>query len=50
MRTEIAAYSSAGYRVYVVDPVSEHVAAAGVLPGVTAVLGDARPRGRQRLV
>jgi SAM-dependent methyltransferase len=31
-----------GYHVQVVDPVPEHVAAAGALPGVAAVLGDAR--------
>ena len=31
-----------GYRVTVVDPVPEHVAAAGELPGVRAVVGDAR--------
>jgi len=37
--------ASAGYRVHVVDPVPEHVTAAGALPGVTAVLGDARALG-----
>ncbi|MEV4535310.1 class I SAM-dependent methyltransferase [Asanoa sp. NPDC049518] len=31
-----------GYSVQVVDPVPEHVAHAATLPGVTAVLGDAR--------
>jgi SAM-dependent methyltransferase len=31
-----------GYAVHVVDPVPDHVAAAGALPGVTAVQGDAR--------
>src|SRR5690348_12992495 len=31
-----------GYRVRVVDPVPEHVAEAARLPGVTAVVGDAR--------
>ncbi len=34
--------AEAGYAVQVIDPVPEHVAAAGALPGVTAVLGDAR--------
>ncbi|MBL7257798.1 class I SAM-dependent methyltransferase [Paractinoplanes lichenicola] len=34
--------AEAGYRVTVVDPVPEHVAAAGSLDGVEAVLGDAR--------
>jgi SAM-dependent methyltransferase len=34
--------AAAGYRVHVVDPVPEHVAAASALPGVTATLGDAR--------
>ena len=34
--------AEAGYAVQVVDPVPAHVAAAGALPGVTAVLGDAR--------
>ena len=34
--------AEAGYRVRVVDPVPEHVAAAARLPGVDAVLGDAR--------
>jgi SAM-dependent methyltransferase len=34
--------AAAGYDVTVVDPVPEHVAAAGALPGVTAVQGDAR--------
>jgi len=34
--------AAAGYDVQVVDPVPDHVAAAGALPGVTAVLGDAR--------
>ena len=34
--------AEAGYTVRVVDPVPAHVAAAGELPGVTAVLGDAR--------
>jgi SAM-dependent methyltransferase len=37
-----AALASAGYRVHVVDPVPEHVAAASTLPGVSAALGDAR--------
>lgn len=37
--------ASAGYRVHVVDPVPEHVTAAGALPGVTAALGDARALG-----
>ena len=32
----------AGYQVTVVDPVPEHVSAAARLPGVRAVLGDAR--------
>ncbi|MET8151778.1 class I SAM-dependent methyltransferase [Actinoplanes sp. NPDC049668] len=32
----------AGYAVHVIDPVPEHVAAAAVLDGVTATLGDAR--------
>jgi SAM-dependent methyltransferase len=32
----------AGYEVHVVDPVLTHVAAAGALPGVSSVLGDAR--------
>jgi SAM-dependent methyltransferase len=32
----------AGYQVTVVDPVPDHVAASAALPGVTAVLGDAR--------
>jgi SAM-dependent methyltransferase len=31
-----------GYDVHVVDLVPEHVAVAGALPGVTAVVGDAR--------
>jgi SAM-dependent methyltransferase len=34
--------AEAGYRVQVVDPVPEHVADAGRLAGVTAVVGDAR--------
>ncbi|MBM2616127.1 methyltransferase domain-containing protein [Actinoplanes sp. LDG1-06] len=34
--------AEAGYRVTVVDPVGEHVAVAGALPGVSAVRGDAR--------
>jgi len=34
--------AEAGYAVRVVDPVPDHVAAAGALPGVTAALGDAR--------
>jgi SAM-dependent methyltransferase len=34
--------ADAGYRVRVVDPVPEHVAEAAALPGVDAVLGDAR--------
>jgi SAM-dependent methyltransferase len=34
--------AEAGYAVQVVDPVPDHVAAAGALSGVTAVLGDAR--------
>ena len=34
--------AAAGYQVTVVDPLPEHVAAAGALPGVTAVAGDAR--------
>jgi SAM-dependent methyltransferase len=34
--------AAAGYAVQVIDPVPDHVAAAGDLPGVTAVLGDAR--------
>lgn len=32
----------AGHTVRVVDPVPEHVAAAGALPGVSAAVGDAR--------
>jgi SAM-dependent methyltransferase len=34
--------AAAGYDVQVVDPVRAHVTAAGALPGVTAVEGDAR--------
>ncbi|GGK08620.1 hypothetical protein GCM10010123_43130 [Pilimelia anulata] len=34
--------AAAGYRVTVVDPVPDHVAAAAGHPGVTAVAGDAR--------
>lgn len=34
--------AASGYEVRVVDPVPEHVAQAGALPGVTAALGDAR--------
>ncbi|MEV4756673.1 methyltransferase domain-containing protein [Micromonospora sp. NPDC049559] len=34
--------ADAGYRVRLVDPVPEHVAAAAGIAGVTAVLGDAR--------
>ena len=34
--------AESGYDVRVIDPVPDHVAAAGALPGVTAVLGDAR--------
>src|SRR5690349_15988180 len=34
--------AAAGYPVHVVDPVPEHVTAAGALPGVTAEVGDAR--------
>jgi len=34
--------AAAGYEVRVVDPVPDHVAHAATLPGVTAVLGDAR--------
>jgi SAM-dependent methyltransferase len=34
--------AEAGYSVRVIDPVPDHVAAAGALPGVTAVQGDAR--------
>jgi SAM-dependent methyltransferase len=34
--------AQAGYAVTVVDPVPAHVAAAGALPGVGALLGDAR--------
>jgi SAM-dependent methyltransferase len=34
--------AEAGYAVQVVDPVPDHVAAAGALPGVSAVQGDAR--------
>jgi SAM-dependent methyltransferase len=34
--------AEAGYAVQVVDPVPDHVTAAGAQPGVTAVLGDAR--------
>ncbi|GAA3345771.1 hypothetical protein GCM10020358_54070 [Amorphoplanes nipponensis] len=34
--------AEAGYTVRVVDPVPAHVAAAGALPGVSAVQGDAR--------
>lgn len=34
--------AEAGYAVQVIDPVPGHVAAAGALPGVSAVPGDAR--------
>ncbi|MEV6492866.1 class I SAM-dependent methyltransferase [Actinoplanes sp. NPDC051633] len=34
--------AAAGYSVTVVDPVPAHVAAAAALPGVSAVVGDAR--------
>src|SRR5690242_19992080 len=34
--------AEAGYTVLVIDPVPDHVAAAGALPGVTAAPGDAR--------
>ena len=34
--------ASAGYEVRVVDPVPSHVAASATVPGVTAVIGDAR--------
>jgi SAM-dependent methyltransferase len=34
--------AAAGYDVTVIDPVPEHVRAAGALDGVTAVVGDAR--------
>ena len=34
--------AEAGHAVRVIDPVPDHVAAAGALPGVTAVVGDAR--------
>ena len=37
----------AGYEVTVVDPVRAHVAAAQALPGVSAVLGDARALPQQ---
>ncbi|MEV6524704.1 class I SAM-dependent methyltransferase [Longispora sp. NPDC051575] len=37
-----APLAAAGHRVHVVDPVPDHVAAAGALPGVTAAVGDAR--------
>ena len=37
-----APLAQAGYRVTVVDPVPEHVAVSGELPGVRAVVGDAR--------
>jgi len=37
-----APLAAAGYDVRVIDPVPAHVAAAGALPGVTAVEGDAR--------
>jgi len=37
-----ARLAEAGYRVHVVDPVAEQVAVAAALPGVTAVVGDAR--------
>ncbi|MFI6761250.1 class I SAM-dependent methyltransferase [Micromonospora sp. NPDC050417] len=37
-----APLADAGYRVHVVDPVPEHVAAAAARSGVTAALGDAR--------
>ncbi len=31
-----------GYAVHLIDPVEEHVAVAGELPGVVAAVGDAR--------
>jgi SAM-dependent methyltransferase len=34
--------AAAGYRVHLVDPILEQVAAAAELPGVTATVGDAR--------
>lgn len=34
--------AEAGYAVHVIDPVPDHVYAAGALPGVTAAPGDAR--------
>jgi SAM-dependent methyltransferase len=34
--------AGAGYRVHVVDPLPDHVAASAALPGVTAEVGDAR--------
>lgn len=34
--------AEAGHTVRVIDPVPDHVAAAGALPGVTAAVGDAR--------
>jgi SAM-dependent methyltransferase len=37
-----APLAQVGYRVRVVDPIPEHVAESGTLPGVTATLGDAR--------
>jgi SAM-dependent methyltransferase len=37
-----APLAAAGYRVHVVDPVPEHVAASAAHPGVTAESGDAR--------
>ena len=37
-----APLAEAGYAVQVVDPVPEHVAAAGAWPGVRAAVGDAR--------
>jgi SAM-dependent methyltransferase len=37
-----SALAERGYRVRVVDPVPEHVAAAAQVPGVTATVGDAR--------
>jgi SAM-dependent methyltransferase len=37
-----APLAGAGYSVRVVDPIPAHVAASGALPGVTAIVGDAR--------
>ncbi|MGW0433472.1 class I SAM-dependent methyltransferase [Micromonospora sp. NPDC003197] len=34
--------AQAGYTVHVVDPITEHVSAAGALAGVTSAVGDAR--------